>query len=323
MPAENSLERVRNVRGIPMNTYVALLLGLACAGVGGELFVRGTVGIALAARISPGIIAATVAAFATSSPELTVAISSALEGRPEISLGDALGSNVVNVALILAMAVLIAPIAVPRSSIRRDLPVAMLVSVVVGVLLADGHLSRLEAFMLLAGFAVWLTAAIHEAWSERSSAPEVLGETKPVRAIVEGAIGLALLIAAGKLIVFGATGIAKTFGLSEFVIGATIVAVGTSVPELATAIISRVRGHDEVGFGTVLGSNIFNALFIVGVAAAITPINVPFRVAAPALILGLVAVALSYPPRSGIIDRWRGGMLLAVYAVYLAAVLQG
>ncbi len=140
--------------------------------------------------------------------------------------------------------------------------------------------------------------------------------------MLAGIAGLALLIAAGKLIVFGATGIAKALGLSDFVIGATVVAVGTSVPELATAIISRLRGHDEVGLGTLLGSNIFNGLFIAGVASTITPIKVTFSSAAPALLLGLVAVALTFPPRSGIIDRWRGGLLLAVYLAYVTAVLQ-
>lgn len=305
-----------------MNSYIALLIGLACAGVGGELFVRGTVGLAMAARISPGIIAATVAAFATSSPELTVAISSALNGVPEISLGDVLGSNVVNVALILATALLFAPVTAPRDGIRRDFPVAALVPAILGVLLLDGHLSRLDGLVLLAGFFAWLVAIIHEVRKQRSAVAQVLGETRSVRALVEGVIGLALLIAAGKLIVYGATGIAKTYGLSEFVIGATVVAVGTSVPEFATVIISRVRGHDEVGIGTILGSNIFNGLFIVGVACMITPINVPFSATAPALILGFAAVVLTYPPRSGIIDRWRGGMLLAVYAAYLAAVFQ-
>jgi cation:H+ antiporter len=305
-----------------VNSYIALLIGLVCAGVGGELFVRGTVGLAKTARISPGIIAATVAAFATSSPELTVAISSAHNGVPEISLGDVLGSNVVNVALILATALLFAPIAAPRDGIRRDFPIAALVPVLLGVLLLDGQLSRIDGLLLLAGFFAWLLAIIHEVRKQRSAAAQVLGEGRPTRAIFEGILGLALLIAAGKLIVYGATGIAKTYGLSEFVIGATVVAVGTSVPEFATAIISRMRGHDEVGLGTILGSNIFNGLFIVGVACIITPINVSIHAAAPALILGFAAVLLTFPPRSGTIDRWRGGMLLAVYAAYLVSVFQ-
>ncbi|MEZ5852248.1 MAG: calcium/sodium antiporter [Hyphomicrobiaceae bacterium] len=305
-----------------MGFYLALLLGLVLAGGGGELFVRGTVGVASAARISPGIIAATVAAFATSSPELTVAVSSALEGRPEISLGDALGSNVMNVAVILGLALLIAPIHVPRGSIRRDYPVALAMTVLLGVMLIDGRITRVEGMLLLAGFLIWLTAIMIEARRERSAAPEVLGDKPLSRAAIECIVGLALLIAAGKAIVYGGTGIAKALGLSEFIIGATIVAIGTSIPELATAIISRMRGHDEVGLGTVLGSNIFNGLFIVGTAASIAPINVPFMAAAPALIIGLLTMALAFPPRSGRIGRWRGGILLATYAVYIAALLQ-
>jgi cation:H+ antiporter len=305
-----------------VSSYFVMLLGLACAGGGGEMFVRGTVGLAKAARVSSGIIAATVAAFATSSPELSVAISSARAGAPEIALGDALGSNVVNVALILAAAVLVAPINAERGSLGRDYPVALLAPIVLARLLIDGSVSRLDGALLLCGFAVWLTAVTLEARRQRSAAVEVLGEMGLVRAMIAGMVGLGLLIAAGRLIVFGATDIARAFGLSEFVIGATIVAVGTSVPELATAIISRMRGHDEISLGTILGSNIFNAFFIVGVASAITPISVSFVTAAPAVVLGLAALLLSFPPRSGIISRWRGGMLLAVYATYLVVVLQ-
>jgi cation:H+ antiporter len=300
-----------------------LLLGVLCAGGGGELFVRGTVGLAKTLRISPGIVAATVAAFATSSPELTVSITSALNGTPRIALGDALGSNVVNVALILGTALLIGVLHAPRGTVKRDFPVALIVPVVIGVLLADGELSRIDGLLLLAMFVLWLAAVVREAGRERSAVEEVLGAYPPGRALVEGTIGLVLLIAAGRMIVTGASGIASAYGVSDFIIGATVVAVGTSVPELATAIISRLRGHDEVGLGTILGSNIFNGLFIVGVASTITPIKIGFAEVAPALVLGVVAVGLTYPPQSGIIARHRGLMLLAVYVVYLVAVLQG
>lgn len=237
-----------------MNDYLALLIGIAFAGAGGELFVRGTVGVAAALRISPGIIAATVAAFATSSPELTVSINSALAGTPRIALGDALGSNVVNVALILAAAVLIAPITATRDTIRRDFPVALTVPVILAVLLLDGVLSRLDGLLLLGLFVGWLIAVIHEARRQRSAAVMVLGEHKPLRAVIGGAAGLALLIVAGHLIVAGATGVAQSRGIDAFIIGATVVAVGTSVPELATAIISAIKGHEEVGLGTILGN---------------------------------------------------------------------
>jgi cation:H+ antiporter len=302
---------------------VLLLLGVACAAGGGELFVRGTVGFARSLRISPGIVAATVAAFATSSPELTVSITAALHGTPRIALGDALGSNVVNVALILGSALLIGTLHAPRGTVRRDFPTALAVPVATGVLFIDGELSRTDGMLLLAMFLVWLVVVVRDARRERSAVEEVLGAHPPGRAVVEGLIGICLLIAAGRLIVTGATGIASAYGLDEFVIGATVVAVGTSVPELATTIISRLRGHDEVGLGTILGSNIFNGMFIVGIAATISPIRIGLAEVAPALVLGVLAVALTYPPRSGVVDRRRGFMLLAVYAVYLVAVLQG
>lgn len=302
--------------------YLVLLLGVLCAGAGGEFFVRGTVGIAGSLRISPGIIAATIAAFATSSPEFTVAVNSALEGTPRIALGDALGSNVVNVALILAAAVLIVPIAASRDIIRREFPIALVVPVIIAALLFDGVLSRLDGLLLLGLFTSWLVAVVRDARRQRSAAAEVLGEHKPLRAIAEGVAGLALLIVAGRLIVASATGIAAAGGIDTFIIGATVVALGTSVPELATAIISALKGHEEVGLGTILGSNIFNGLLIVGVASSISPIDINVREVAPALVLGLVAVALTYPPRSGVLDRWRGLILLGVYGTYLFAVLQ-
>lgn len=304
-----------------MNSYLMFLVGVLCAGGGGELFVRGTVGLAGALRISPGIIAATVAAFATSSPELTVSINAALSGTPQIALGDSLGSNVVNVALILALALLIVPITAPRDTLRRDFPIALIVPIVTGALLVDGVLSRIDGLLLLVLFTAWLAAAVHEARRQRSAAPQVLGEPKPLRAVLESAAGLALLIVAGRLIVSGATGIADAYGIDPFLIGATIVALGTSVPELATAIISGLKGHEEVGLGTILGSNIFNGLLIVGLTASITSIEIRLQEVGLALAFGLVAVALTFPQTTGVISRWRGLVLLAVYVIYLVSLI--
>lgn len=302
-----------------MNDYVVLILGIVCAGIGGELFVRGTVGLGHWLRIPPGIVGATVAAFATSSPELSVALGSALAGSPQISLGDALGSNVVNVALILALALVISRIKAPRTSVRRDFPVALLVPVVTGALLLDGELSRLDGGLLLGGFAVWLAATIVEARRQRSAAEQVLGEHRGWLIVLSCLAGLAALVAAGKLIVSGASGIALAFGIDAFIIGATVVAIGTSVPELATAVIAKLRGHDEVSLGTILGSNIFNGLLIIGVAAVICPIAVAWREVAVALLFGLV-VAVTYPGSSGFIERGRGVLLLVLYVAYLAAI---
>lgn len=305
-----------------MNEYIALALGIACAGLGGELFVRGTVGLAHAARVAPGIVGATVAAFATSSPELSVSISSALAGKSQIALGDALGSNVVNVALILGLALVIASIQAPRASVRRDLPVAVLVPIITGVLFLDGVLSRLDGVLLLTLFMAWLVATVLEVRRQRSAAGDVIGEHSGWRIIVSCVVGLALLVSAGQLIVMGARDISASFGISEFIVGATIVAVGTSVPELATTIVAKLRGHDEVGLGAVLGSNIFNGLFIVAVAAIIHPIKASLPDVESALVFGVVAVVCVFPTRDGFIERRRGVLLLCLYLGYLVTVIQ-
>jgi cation:H+ antiporter len=305
-----------------MNESIILLIGVMFAGAGGEFFVRGAVGLARWARISPGIVGATVAAFATSSPELSVAVNASLAGQPQITLGDALGSNVVNVAMILAIALVISGIQSPRDSLKRDFPVALLVPVITAILLWDGLLSRFDGFLMLGLFLAWLTAAVMEARRQRSVAEEILGAHRGWQAVVFCVIGLGMLILAGNLIVTGARGIAVALGMDAFVIGATIVAIGTSVPELATTVIAKLRGHDEVGLGTILGSNIFNGLFIIAVAAIIHPITVGWRELALTLAVGLVALVFAYPPRGGFIGRSRGILLLVLYVGYVVAILQ-
>jgi cation:H+ antiporter len=304
-----------------MDNYLLLLLGVIAAGGGGELFVRGAVGIAHWARIPAGIVGATVAAFATSSPECAVAVSAALAGTPEISLGDALGSNIVNVALILGLVLLLADLHAPRDSLKRDFPIAMLAPCLLAMLAFDGVLSRVDGFMLLGVFVTWLIATILEARRQRSAAEHVLGEYKAGRALGACLVGLGLLIVAGRLIVTGAIGVAHAFGLGEFVIGATVVAVGTSVPELATAVIAKLRGHDEIGLGTVLGSNIFNGLWIVAVTAIITPITVSWQTVGIGLGFGVMTVAFLFPGRNGLLTRKRGAILLSLYVVYMITIL--
>ncbi|MBE9093533.1 calcium/sodium antiporter [Tychonema sp. LEGE 07203] len=304
-----------------MNDYFAFIIGILSAGIGGEFFVRGVVGLAHWARISPGIIGATVAAFATSSPELSVAVNSALEGQPQISLGDALGSNILNVALILGLALIVSGIQTPRDRTKRDFLTALLTPVVIGILCLDGLLSRIDGLILLSIFFVWIILVVIEVRRQQSAADEVLGEHRNWLAIIFCVVGFACLIVAGHLIVVGGKGIAISFGIDEFVTGATIVAIGTSVPELATTMISKMRGHEEVGLGTILGSNIFNSLWVVGIAATIFPISVSWREVSVALIFGLVTVALTFPTSRGVIERRRGVLLVALYVVYVATIL--
>lgn len=304
-----------------MNNYLALTVGILSAGIGGELFVRGVVGIARWARVSAGIIGATVAAFATSSPELSVAVTAAMAGTPQISLGDALGSNVVNVSLILAIALLISGIQCPRDSMRRDFPVALIAPGIIGILALDSLLSRLDGLMLLGMFFAWAIAVILEARKQRN-ATEKSDERRWWLAIILCCAGLVFLIVAGRLVVVGAKGIATSFGIGDFIVGATIVAMGTSIPELATAIVSRIRGHDEVAIGTILGSNIFNTSFIVAIAAIISPISIGWLPLMTALALGTVSMALIWPTRDGHIPRGRGALLIALYMVYVVTIFQ-
>lgn len=305
-----------------MNSYLAFAAGVLSAGIGGELFVRGIVGVAYWARVSAAIIGTTVAAFATSSPELSVAISAALAQKPQISLGDALGSNVANIALILAVALLFSGIQSPRDSVRRDFPIALLTPAVIGTLALDGLLSRLDGLLLLGLFIAWLAAVTVEARKQRSAAEEMLGEKRRWLSVVLCLLGLAFLIMAGRLIVSGARDIALSFGIDEFVIGATVVALGTSLPELATTVVSKMHGHAEVGLGTILGSNIYNGLLIIAVAAIICPISLDWREVAAPLAFGIVTVAFTWPSRSGFIGRRRGILLLALYATYIVIIVR-
>jgi cation:H+ antiporter len=300
---------------------VILLLGLGFAGGGGELFVRGAVGGATAARVPPGIVGATVAAFATSSPELSVAISSGLEGQSELALGDALGSNVVNIGLVLGIVLLVGAIRVGGGVIRRDIAAALAIPMVTLALILDGGVSRADAVVLLVLFAVWLVASFEVARRARSAAQEVLGEHSMRRSLLSGAVGLILLIIAGRLIVSGAKGIGTELGFDAFVVGVVFVAIGTSVPELATAVISRVRGHDEVGLGTILGSNVFNGAFVIPIAALLSPIDADWGDVSISLVFGIALVAVVVPWRGGMLGRPRGFLLLAGYVASVAVLL--
>lgn len=295
----------------------SLLAGLLLAGLGGELFLRGVLGFARWLRIPAAIAAATFGAFATSSPEVFVSTIAAINGTPGIGLGDATGSNVVNIALILAVALLIKPLTAKRAVIAVDFTAAFAATAAIALLALDGVLSRIDGFVLLLGFAVWLSLNVRAARRQRSQ-PDPANRTRAWRIAVDSIGGLALLILSGTLVVSGAQTIALAFGISPFLIGATLVALGTSMPELATTLIAVFRGHDEVGVGTLLGSNVFNALFIVGLTAIITPIPITGVGLWIALGAGALAVVSIWPGPSQRLGRARGVLLILIYAVALA-----
>jgi len=304
-------------------TDLAFILGaILLAAAGGEAFLKSILGAALHLRVPKMVVATTLAAFATSSPELTVSSVAALAGQPEIGLGDALGSNVVNIALIFGLALLYGAVQTTRADFGRDFYLALGVPVLTLIFVLDGRIERGEALALLGVFIVWLAWTVRCALRQRDEAVNIeAGELSPGRSLVLGILGLGALVAAGRLFVTGATSIATSFGVDTYVIGAVLVAIGTSLPELVTVILSRLRGHDDVGVGTLIGSNLFNGLAIVGVAGTIHPIAAPLAEVAVTLACGIVALLLLLPNRNGLIVRGRGVLLLLLYAGFVWATL--
>lgn len=303
-----------------MPPIALFLIGLVLAAVGGEFFVRGAVSLATVWRVPKALIGATVAAFATSSPELSVSVNAALAGRPEIALGDALGANVVNLAVVLGLTLCIGPMAREPGDPKRHFAFALAVPAAIGGFLLDGHLARWECLVLVAGFLVWLGLTVKEGQSARRATEKP--ETPPslMPALLFSLVGLAILVFAGNFIVDGAKGLGKTLGMDDFLVGATLVAIGTTAPEMATAVISKLRGHDEVGLGTVLGSVIFNGLLVIGVAGTVAPITVPPLEVLPGLVAAVAALALVWPRNAASLPRSRGPVLLSLYGLYIAAM---
>ena len=306
---------------IALADVLSLLGAIALAAFGGEAFLKGILGVAAHLRLPRMLVAVTLAAFATSSPELTVSTLAALSGKPEIGLGDALGSNVVNVGLILGLALLFGSLSATFSDIRRDFLLALAVPIFTLLLALDGTLSRVEGGLLLALFVFWLGLATRQAIQHRrENHAETALPNHPLRSWLLLLAGLGGLILAGRLFVTGTTGIATSLGIHPYIIGATVVAIGTSLPELVTTLLARLRGHDDVGLGTLLGSNLFNGLAIVGTASSIHPIRAPVNEVAAALLFGLLTVLWVYP-RQGKLGRSRGVVLLLSYAAFVLVTL--
>ena len=310
------------MRPVMQNSLWMLLAGVVLAWFGGEFFVRGGVGLARWLRWPSAVIGVTVAAFGTSSPELLVAIHAALDGVPQISLGDVLGSNVVNVALVLAIVLALSGMKAEDGGVRRDWLIGLLVPGVVYALLMDGWFSRVDAAIMLGCFFAWLIVVIRHARRHAASAPQPAESVSVGKTLFATLLGLGLLIVAAQLVVHGGKGVAQALGWSPFIVGAVVVAAATSTPELATTLIARARGHHDVGLGNILGSNIFNVFFIAAVAAMIQPYPVQLPEVLPSLVFGVLALLLITPARNGTLGRSRGFALLIVYVVFIAITVR-
>jgi len=299
---------------------VMILAGLVGLMAGGDMLVRGAVAVATRAGLSPMVIGLTLVGFGTSTPELVTSLQAAFAGSPGIAIGNVVGSNIANVLLILGIAALMAPIRVERRGLRRDGAFLMLATLLCIGLALSGVLGRVAGLVLILGLLAFLIAALKMTPPEAEPDPqmEVVRDERLGLALLRFVGGLALTILGARFLVDGAVGIATLAGVPEVVIGLTIVAVGTSLPELVTSVVAARRGHAEVAFGNVLGSNVFNILGILGITALVHPLEVPPQVMAVDIwVMAATSVILIVAAATGQgVSRREGGILLALYAAY-------
>ena len=309
--------------------FLILLGSLLVLFAGAEGLVRGSASLALRLGLTPLVVGLTVVAFGTSAPELVVSLNAALSGRGDIAVGNIVGSNIFNIGIILGITALICPIKVSLPVLRLDAPLMVGATLLVTLFLLDGSISSPLGFGLLASliayssFTVWMarteTAAGVEAEFEEANP----GKSKFILLDVAFILGgFVLLIVGSRLLVDSASTIARAYGVSEAIIGLTIIAAGTSMPELATSLLAAVRRQPDIAIGNVIGSNLFNVLGILGSAAAVRAITAPGIQTSDLVVMCAFAVALlplMFTGRS--LQRWEGGLLLVGYAAYLAAIL--
>lgn len=304
--------------------------GLIALILGAELLVRGSSKLALALGISPLVVGLTVVAFGTSSPEMAVSVQAAWSGRVDIALGNVVGSNIVNVLAILGVSALIVPLVVNRQLVRQEVPVMIGVSLLAWAFAADGGINRWEGIIFVALLAAYMTLLVRQSRREAAAMRDAEALVVDQRSLdnqwgVQVLLilcGLALLVLGSNWLVDAAVTLARQFGISEIVVGLTIVAFGTSLPEVATSILAAIRGQRDIAVGNVVGSNIFNILGVLGVSAAVAPSDL--RVAASLLAFDIpvmVAVAVACLPiffTAHLITRWNGAMFLLYYIAYTA-----
>ena len=299
-------------------TYLFLILGFLMLFYGGNLLVDGSVAVAKRLGVSPLLIGLTLVGFGTSTPELTTSLIAAFNGNDGISVGNVVGSNIANILLVLGVAAVISPVLVQLKSFRRDAYFLVLSSL---LLLVGGFLGRIGFLLgsiMTAGlfFYVWYSYVMDKKeQKEKQVKPE---NTSLIKNLSIALVGIALTILGAKFLVNSSVKLVTDWGINEAFIGLTIVAVGTSLPELATSVISAIKGHNDVAFGNVVGSNIYNALFIMGLTGMIRPVQVQFSMLGDILIMIVVTGLLIYIAfRYQKFSRLSGSVFLILYALYL------
>lgn len=310
---------------------VAVIVGLVILVWSADKFVDGAVGVARFCGMSTLLIGMVVVGFGTSAPEMVVSALSALQGNPELALGNAYGSNIANIALILGVTALISPILVQRSVLKKDLPLLIGVTALSIILLMDGNVSRMDGIIFLG---VFFAVMAFNIWKEKNSAAAEVPEESSSeeksslgKSVMWLVLGMALLVASSRALVWGAVEIARSFGVSDLLIGLTIVAIGTSLPELASSIAAARKGEDDLAVGNIIGSNLFNTLMVVGIASTIAPMDtIEHQVITrdmPLMTALTVALFLLGFRRKGDgrINRIAGVVFLLVYVGYLGMLI--
>ena len=295
-----------------------------------DKFVDGAASTAKHLGMPTLLIGILIVGFGTSAPEMVVSAIAAMEGNPGLALGNAIGSNIVNIALILGVTAVISPIVVNSNIVKKEIPLLLLIVFIIGYLLLDNFLSFIEGIILLGGFFALVVWSIISAMRNKGDAlesdmeDELIEHSMSLKAgIVWLIIGLVLLIASSRLLVWGAVGVATEFGISDLIIGLTIVALGTSLPELAASIIAARKGEHDIAIGNVVGSNMFNILAVIGIATVIAPMNnIPFEVLQRdwvvmlVLTIALLVMSYAFKAKNGVITRVEGTILIICYVAY-------
>jgi cation:H+ antiporter len=312
----------------------AVIAGLILLVWSADKFVDGSAAVAHHLGMPPLLIGMVIVGFGTSAPEMVLSAASSVQGNVGFAIGNAYGSNISNIALILGIAALVRPIAVQSGILRRELPVLALVTLLAAWLMLDSELQRIDAWVLLGVFALLMAWTIREGLRLRADAfggevaQELAEHPIPLpRASFMLAYGLVLLTASSQLLVWGADTLARAFGVSDLLIGLTVLAFGTSLPELASAVSASRKGEDDLALGNVLGSNLFNTLAVVGIAGLIRPTLVNPQVIArdvpvmAVLTLSLFALGYGFGKKTGRINRFEAALLVAAYLTYVALLL--
>lgn len=304
-----------------------MIVGVGLLYYGAETLVRGAATLAVRGRMSPLLVGLTVVAFGTSAPELVVSVQAALAGNGGIAVGNVVGSNICNIGLILGAGALIRPLQVDAQLVRLDIPLMIGVLLLMAVFLADARLGTVEGGVLLAGVVVYILFSIRVARHRVDGAMDELDvavkpEGSALRDVGFVGLGLTLLVLGSNALVSGAVAIATTLGVSQTIIGLSIVALGTSLPELATSVVAAFRDEGDLALGNVVGSNLFNALGILGTAALIRPLDAAGLSGSDLGVMLAMAVLILPLARSGfVLSRSEGGLLLAVYAGYVGFLI--